>query len=289
MKRLLALLLGLLPAACQFAGPAPHPHYVVGAAYQVGGMWHYPRARLNRRTTGLAGTLGSHRPLTADGEAYDPRALAAASPDLQLPAIARVTNLANGRQLVLRINDRGPRIPGRLLAVTPRVARMLGFPASGVARVRMRVLPGRSQLAADALPGGPRLAVATAPLAAVASAPLGPPGTTALPPRQVALATTPVAARGLIQPVLSGRVQVTAAMPGALWVRLNRFSQYQYAAVLAARVAGLHPSILRRTEAGEEHFVVQLGPFAHVAAADAALRAALAAGVTGPQLFVAPG
>ncbi len=261
----------------------------MGAPDQAGGVGHYPRARLDQVATGLAGTLAAQPPLTANGEAYDPRALAAASPDLQLPAIARVTNLANGRQLVLRINDRGPRAPGRLLAVTPRVARLLAFPASGVARVRGRVLPGRSQLAAGALPGGPRLAVATAPVAAVSSAQLGPPGSVVAPPPRVALATAPVVAGGLIQPVLSGRVRVTAATPGSLWVRLNRFSQYQYAAVLAARLAGLHPSIVQRTVSGEAYFVVRLGPFAQVAAADAAVRAALAAGVSGPHLLVAPG
>lgn len=288
MKRLLALLLGLPLAACHFGAAIPHPHYVLGAPYRAGGLWHYPRQMLSGATTGLASIQPTGHPaLTANGEAFDPDALAAASPELQLPAILRVTNLANGLRVSLRVNDRGPRAPGRILAVTPRVARLLGFPASGVARVRMTALAGPSQVAADALAGAPLLAVAAAPVGAVASAPLGPPGSggAAPPPPRVALASAHRPA-GAIRPVLSGRVSRVAAAPGALWVRLGRFAEYQYAAVLAARLAGLHPSVGREMTGREERFTVNLGPFAHVAAADGALRAALAAGVAAPRIIV---
>jgi len=287
VKRFLALLVALLPAACQF-GAAPHPHGAVGAAYRADGMWHYPRRVLSGSRTGLAATLADDHPaLTANGEIFDPRALAAASPDLQMPAIVRVTNLANGLRLTVRVNDRGPRTPGRLLAVTPRVARLLGFPASGIARVRMTVLTAPSQIAADALAGHPSLAVTADPVAAVASAPLGPPGAggAAPPAPRVALATAHRPA-GAIEPVLSGRLTRVATAPGTLWVRLNRFTVYQYAAVLAARLAGLHPSIARGRDGTEEFFTDSLGPFAHVADADAALRATLAAGVTAPRIVI---
>ena len=114
-------------------------------------------------------------PLTTDGEAFDQTAMAAANQTLPLPAIALVTNLETGRQVKLRINDRGPPTPRRMLAVTRRVAQLLGFPPSGVARVRLQVLESESQAAQNALPGAPKLAIATAPRGAVAAASLAPP------------------------------------------------------------------------------------------------------------------
>ena len=294
MRWRLALLLGLLPAACTPPSTAPHPRYVLGAPYQAEGVWHYPQRRLDGVATGLAAIIPpGHPPLTADGEAFDQDALAAASPGLQLPAIVRLTDLDNGRQLEVRVNDRGPADPGRLVAVTRLVARLLGFPASGVAPVRLRVLSGPSQEAAAALPGAPLLAMTAAPVGAVVAAPLPPAGGA---PVRIALATAapaaaaPRAAAGRIRPVLSGQVTQVAVPPGALWVRLGEFSEYQYAAVLAARLAGLHPAIRRDAADREERFIVRIGPFASgaagVAAADAMLRRAIGAGVGDARIVV---
>lgn len=303
MKRLLALLLGLLPAACNLHAPAPHPRYVLGKPYQADGVWHYPRAREDAVMTGLAAIAPSgHAPLTANGEAFDQRALAASSRTLQLPAIARLTNLANGRQIEVRINDRGPANPARLTLVTRRVAALLGFPPSGVARVRLRVLPGPSQRAANGLAGAPHLAVARAPVAAVVSMPLGPPGTnagatfsgpvpalpaSAAPAGHPATADAGSAGAGAaLVPALSPAVTHVAAAPGALYVRLNTFTEYQYAAQLQARLAGLHPAIVRSFSGGEEKFTVRIGPFAHVAPADAALGQVIRAGFPAARIVV---
>ena len=301
MKRLLALLLGLLPAACNLHAPAPHPRYVLGKPYQADGVWHYPRAREDAVMTGLAAIAPSgHARLTANGEAFDQTALAASSRTLQLPAIARLTNLANGRQIEVRIDDRGPANPARLTLVTRRVAALLGFLPSGVARVRLRVLPGPSRLAADGLAGAPHLAVARAPVAAVMSMPLGPPGTnaganfsapvpappTSAAPTSAAPAGRPAAGTAPLVPALSPSVTQVAAAPGALYVRLNTFTEYQYAAQLQARLAGLHPAIVRSFSGGEERFTVRVGPFAHVAPADAALGQVIRAGFPAARIVV---
>ena len=294
MKRWLVLLLGLLPVACSSQLQAPHPHYALGKPYRADGVWHYPRQQLSAVETGLAAVIPSgHPPLTANGEAFDQDALAAASPTLQLPAIARLTNLATGRQVVVRINDRGPADPGRLVAVTRRVADLLGFPASGVAPVRLHVLAGPSQTAEAAVPGTPRLAMAAAPVGAVVAAPLGPPGRAPDAPAQIALATVAPApavaaqpAQARIVPALSGRVQQVAPEHTMLWVRLAGFGEYQYAAVLAARLSGLHPQIAREMTDGAEHFTVRIGPFAQPVAADSMLRRAIAAGVGDARIVV---
>ncbi|SRR5579875_1792491 len=77
---------------------------------------------------------------TASGEIYDKNALTAAHPDLPLGTQIRVTNLRNRRALILRVNDRGPYVPGRLLDVSRAAARRLGFVNSGKAWVRIEVL-----------------------------------------------------------------------------------------------------------------------------------------------------
>ena len=139
----LALLLGMIGCAHQPSVEAPGPSYVIGQGYEARGVWHYPREDFGYDRTGLASVYGDDAPdLTTDGEAYDPNAMAGASQILQLPVIVQVTNLQTGRQLLLRLNDRGPEDPGRIIAVTPKAARLLGIPEDGAAEVRVTVQQG---------------------------------------------------------------------------------------------------------------------------------------------------
>jgi rare lipoprotein A len=292
VSRLLALLCALLPAACaHHPAPTPSPHYVLGAPYQAGGVWRYPQANYDGVETGLATVYqGAHPPLTADGEAFDQTALAAAHPTLQLPAIAQLTDLDTGRQVTVRINDRGPASPHRLIEVTSRTAQLLGFPESGVARVRLQVLPAESHAAADALPGAPGLAIAAAPRAAVTEQPLAPPAgvsqgspSPAAAPPQLAPAAVSSAAPPLHLPET---VTQTAPDPGSLWVQVGSFLGYRYAAMQRARLADLHPQIVSGETAGQQEFRVRLGPFATISEADAALDQAIAAGVPDARIVV---
>lgn len=72
---------------------------------------------------------------TATGEAYDPDALTAAHPTLPLPSYVRVTNIANGRQIVVRVNDRGPYTPGRIIDLSRAAGDRLNI--SNNSRVRV--------------------------------------------------------------------------------------------------------------------------------------------------------
>ena len=81
-----------------------------------------------------------HGRLTANGETYDQYALTAAHKSLPFGTKVRVTNLSNGRSVVLRINDRGPYIPGRVIDVSRSAAQAIGMLGSGVAPVRVDVL-----------------------------------------------------------------------------------------------------------------------------------------------------
>ncbi len=78
--------------------------------------------------------------MTADGEAFDPRALSAAHKYLPLPTFVRVTNLENGRHLIVRVNDRGPFVPGRIIDLSAAAAKKLGFYKAGTARVRVETV-----------------------------------------------------------------------------------------------------------------------------------------------------
>ncbi len=114
----------------------------VGAPYRIDGHTYYPKADWHYEATGIASwyspDLNGH--LTANGEIYDEAKMTAAHRTLQLPAVVSVTNLANGKSVVVRVNDRGPFVHGRLIELSKRAARRLGFVRAGTARVRVRLL-----------------------------------------------------------------------------------------------------------------------------------------------------
>ncbi len=114
-------------------------YYTVGQPYRVAGKTYVPRDNPRYSKVGLASWYGSafHGRLTANGEVYDVNGLTAAHPTLPLPSYVRVTNLENGRSLVLRVNDRGPFAHNRLIDVSAHAADMLGFKGKGTAKVRV--------------------------------------------------------------------------------------------------------------------------------------------------------
>ena len=89
--------------------------YRVGRPYQVNGIWYYPKDQPNYDEIGIASWYGEqfHNHYTADGEVFDMHLPSAAHKTLPLPSLVEVTNLANGRTLIVRVNDRGPFIDGR--------------------------------------------------------------------------------------------------------------------------------------------------------------------------------
>lgn len=180
--------------------------YKVGDPYQINGIWYYPAEDYGYSETGIASFYGGegqgvnfHGRTTANGEVYDMNALTAAHQTLPMPSLVRVTNLENGRSVVLRVNDRGPFVRGRIIDVSRRSAQLLGFEPQGTARVRVEVLAEESRTLKAAMMRGPAAETqiaAAVPRAAVASDTLPPPpgaraatGTTvaALPPPSATL------------------------------------------------------------------------------------------------------
>ena len=162
----LAMALALLLPACsevQLASHAtkqvkhlgtsdlPVADYKIGDPYQVNGVWYYPQVDYGYKETGIASWYGPgfHGKKTANGETYDQTDLTAAHRTLPLPSLVKVTNLQNGRTIVVRINDRGPFSNGRVIDLSMRAAQLLGFARAGTAKVRVEILPDESrQLAA---------------------------------------------------------------------------------------------------------------------------------------------
>jgi rare lipoprotein A len=112
---------------------------MVGAPYRVAGKTYIPRDNPRYSAIGLASWYGSafHGRLTANGEVYDVNGLTAAHPTLPLPSYARVTNLQNGRSLIVRVNDRGPFAADRIIDLSSRVADILDVKNEGTAKVKV--------------------------------------------------------------------------------------------------------------------------------------------------------
>ena len=119
--------------------------------YEINGRWYYPKAQPDYDQVGLASWYGAaeHNRRTADGEVFDQYGLSAAHKTLPLPSIVEVTNLANGRRIRVRLNDRGPFVDGRLIDLSRGAAEKLGFDRQGVARVRVRYISPAPRLAAE--------------------------------------------------------------------------------------------------------------------------------------------
>src|SRR2546425_1398417 len=137
------------PRVVAFGEPVPKGGgtYRVGKPYTVAGRVYVPEEDTEYREDGLASWYGNdfHGRLTANGEVFDMASLTAAHPTLPMPCYARVTNLSNGKSLIVRVNDRGPYHGNRLIDVSNKAAELLEFKGNGIARVRVEYV-GRAPL-----------------------------------------------------------------------------------------------------------------------------------------------
>ncbi|HVE21141.1 MAG TPA: RlpA-like double-psi beta-barrel domain-containing protein [Acidocella sp.] len=284
-RAILGLFMALAGCMNRPAGPPPGPvTFTIGNPYEAGGEWQYPRDFTSYDVTGLSSVIGDNvPPYTQDNEAYDPNALAAASPVLQLPSIVTVTNLVNGRSVEVRVNARGPDMAGRVITVTPRVARLLDYPVGGVVEVRV-TLDGPATAALDgALGAGPKLSAA--PVASVTAQSLAPPGGGAAGAVQsLSPAAASQASAGPVQ--LSGAVTTVAPAPGPLFVQVPGYGSMEDAYREAQRLYGMPTQVMPVNDSSRTLFAVNVGPYRSVAAADAALQELLARGVSDPQIVV---
>ena len=299
--------LAVTAAACTSTAPPPPPPaqppavtvppnagvYKIGQPYQIDNVWYYPREQPDYDETGIASWYGptfyGHH--TANGEMYDGNALTAAHKTLPMPVNVRVTNLDNGKSLVVRVNDRGPYARGRIIDLSKRAAELLDVVETGTARVLVTYL-GRSDIngkppdetppaIASALPAAPTTKVDTDALAIVPGAAVAPPGkvnkmpTAAIPSQMFADNNQP-----------TGQVTRVPIPPVTrLYVQLGAFSNLNNAKALLAKVGGdLRISTLQR--GGQTLYRVRSAPLASVADADAALARITGAGANDAHIVV---
>jgi rare lipoprotein A len=305
--RLIPAAAALILAACTTTTPPSKPAedhtvlvppnagiYKVGQPYQVDNVWYYPREQPDYDETGIASWYGptfyGHH--TANGEMYDGNQLTAAHKTLPMPVNVRVTNLDNGKSLVVRVNDRGPYARGRIIDLSKRAAELLDVVQTGTARVRVTYL-GRSDMngappppetpaaIANALPPVPAGKVDTAALAIV-------PGAAVAPPAKVATLPTPAPIPAAMFANAQPTGQVTKVpVPASthLYVQLGAFSKLENAKALLGKVGGdIRISTLQR--AGQTLYRVRTGPLGSVQDADAALARITGAGANDAHIVV---
>jgi rare lipoprotein A len=293
------------------------PGYKVGKPYAIDGVWYYPAVDYNYAETGIASWYGPdfHGLATANGETYDMNALTAAHRTLPMPSMVRVTNLDNGRQIALRINDRGPFVNNRIIDVSRRAAQLLGFEQQGTARVRVEImelesrqlamLAGAVQPASEQTAAGGQADAVAAPK--VTAAPTGivteealapPPGTAAakpqppalqpLPPPQPAVAvatvTVPATQAG---PQPDGRVTVVPVRKTAMFIQAGAFTNLTNATRLRAQLTPFgHAQVVPAYVGTQKYFRVRLGPIPTLAEADSTLAKVVASGHPEARLIV---
>jgi len=278
--------------------------YKIGKPYQINGVWYYPAEDFNYDETGVASWYGPgfHAKNTANGEIYDQNELTAAHKTLPMPSLVRVTNLDNGRSVVVRVNDRGPYANGRVIDMSRRGAQLLGFEGSGTAKVRVKILAEETRaIAAAARQGTPAPILAETdgpvpkpvPRARIEVAgPAGPTtgkptvgnvGVTVPPPATVA--GSMVAGRFVPAPLVS---QMPVRGQENLYVQVGAFGSAENVARARARLAAMgQPANVSSTRSGKLTLQrVRVGPLDSVDRADVVLNQIIQAGLTEAKIVV---
>ena len=299
--------LALAAAGCGTTRVAPPPAnnavtvprsagvYKVGNPYQIDNVWYYPHEQPDYDETGIASWYGPtfYGKSTANGETYDGNALTAAHRTLPMPVNVRVTNLDNGKSIIVRVNDRGPYARGRIIDLSRRAAELLDVVQTGTAKVRVTYL-SRADMEgggpppavtppeiASALPAVPSAKIDTSALGAVPGAPVAPPVKQSTLPTPVPLPPIQVAANRPSEQV----VQEPVSAATHLYVQVGAFSKLENAKTLLSKLGGdLRISTLQRN--GQTLYRVRTGPLNSIEDADAALSRITGAGSNDAHIVV---
>ncbi len=262
------------------AGPIPFGggEYHVGNPYQVAGRWFTPHEQPGYDKTGLASWYGEafHKRKTSNGEWFDMNTFTAAHPTMPLPSYAMVTNLENGKQVVVRVNDRGPFVDTRVMDLSKRAADALGYRLKGTAHVRVRLIgpaplrDSNSHMIAmnDALSNGASLnQIASMSQNQNASVQVA-----SAAPRRKSVVAAPIQQAEYVAP----DVPVTA---GGYVVRVAVFHNLENATSAYQSLASLGPTqIIKAVGANGPLYRVQMGPLDTEADAQVALQNAISSG-----------
>lgn len=264
-------------------------YYKVGNPYQIKGEWYYPKEDFSYDETGIASWYGAdfHDQMTANGEVYNKNELTAAHKTLPMPSLARVTNLENGRSIVVRVNDRGPFSGARVIDVSQRSAQLLGFERAGTAKVRVQVLADESKAIADAMRtyGGPKPTASTSYAAAepVPSASASPVQTASIESPAARLPLPPLQS---VHPVAE-YVQLPVTGANLIYVQAGAFTNQGNAQRLQNKLQKIGQTrIAEAMVKGVQYYRVRVGPISTVADADKMLKRILTSGADNARIIV---
>jgi rare lipoprotein A len=257
-----------LLAAVPDAEPRAEPlHRFANNPYVVFGRTYVPQREVQPfRQRGHGSWYGRkfHGQPTAIGETYDMYAMTAAHPTLPLPSYARVTNIANGRSVIVRVNDRGPFLNERVIDLSYTAAWKLGYVDQGYAQVEVEtIVPGTMTARRPTL--GEVSAAAPPPRARMT---LPPPQTAAGAPMPASMATdtatTTTASAGRSEPVTAAAVSVSAAAAPVAAGAAGTNGNAAATAVPSASVAPA-PTVVAAATARETPAPLPLAPVAQEA------------------------
>jgi rare lipoprotein A len=280
--------------------PVPKPQYKVGKPYQVAGVWYYPKVQPSYDETGIASWYGAkfHGKRTANGDVFDMNKLTAAHKTLPMPTRVRVTNLENGRSLVLLVNDRGPFAHGRIIDVSRRAAQLLGFQRQGTAKVRVTAVEGGKTVRPVQTTEQERKALPALPRGGITANELAPPPGVKVSARPAARATaapvriansskrSPAFASGAGngEPVVE--IRPVKGDP-TMFVQAGAFADATNAVRLRARLSYIgNAKVSTVIVKGRELFRVRIGPLTSLRVADQTLNRVLAEGIAGAKIIV---
>ena len=284
----------------------PEGVYKIGNPYQISGTWYYPKVDYDYDETGIASWYGKkfHGRKTANGETYNMNQLTAAHRTLPMPCYVRVTNLENGRSLVLKVNDRGPFAKGRIIDISRRGAQLLKFQKKGIAKVRVNILANKSRELAYRMKNQEKIAKVGSPITIkklpkpkVTSEAFPPPKGSKVPEaysrtKVVSLAPPVAPLQKHSDPAesgefLTGKITQTKVRSSNIYIQAGAFSEYTNANRVQARLAFIGPvKISNVLIKGQDIYRVRVGPVVSVASADKLLEMVANAGYKSARIVV---
>ncbi len=251
--------------------------YKVGQPYKVNGSTYFPQVDPTYNETGMASWYGAefHGKSTANGDTYNMNALTAAHTTLPMPSQVRVTNLENGRSLVLTVNDRGPFVKNRIIDVSRRAAQLLGFERHGTAKVRVEAVskqdPANIESAATSQTGGPHAApkfpfggatqpTGPDPVAGVSIQAMAPPPGVTIAGKTVPRGQALLAANTVTATPAAAVIPAAPPLP-AMFVQGGAFRDHANAVDLQRQFTQFGPTVINPiTVDGKTFYRVRLGP-----------------------------
>jgi rare lipoprotein A len=260
---------------------SPHTgNFKVGKPYRVEGKWYTPQETYSYSETGIASWYGPgfHGKRTANGERFNQNELTAAHRTLQMPSLVRVTNLDNGKSIVVRVNDRGPFKRSRVIDVSSKGADLLGFKGRGTAKVRLDLLADESKTLAMAARRGESTIGSEVSYQ-------GRPVLTEPEYQQVAVQ------QAAVEPVVPGHVTAGGEFlpdpivtqqpvhPTSIYIQTGSFTSASNAQDMVRKLQGYgNVAIKPASVRGREFFRVRIGPIPSVDKADALMAKLAGAG-----------